>query len=168
MAGRTLAVPRPANAGSWVCIFRAASRDLATSKTNFATIYKGVTVGNRVFVGPHVCFTNDRYPRSVSDAGEPLGPDDWAVVPSLVKRGAAIGANATIVCGVTVGEDAMVGAGSTIVHDVPAGTLVVGTPGRVVGVRRPSTPASDALPANRGGIGTEAPHRRDRPSSRHY
>jgi len=134
----------------------------------FAFIPTGVTIEDGAFIGPHVCFTNDRYPRSVSDAGEPLGPDDWAVVPSLVKRGAAIGANATIVCGVTVGEDAMVGAGSTIVHDVPAGTLVVGTPGRVVGVRRPSTPASDALPANRGGIGTEAPHRRDRPSSRHY
>src|SRR5947209_18236323 len=66
----------------------------------FAFIPTGVTIEDGAFIGPHVCFTNDRYPRSVSDAGEPLGPDAWAVVPSLVKRGAAIGANATIVCGV--------------------------------------------------------------------
>jgi UDP-2-acetamido-3-amino-2,3-dideoxy-glucuronate N-acetyltransferase len=102
----------------------------------FAFIPSGVTIEDGAFIGPHVCFTNDRYPKAVSDEGEPLGADDWQVVPTLVKRGAAIGANATIVCGVTIGEGAMVGAGSTITRDVPAHTLVVGTPGRVVAPRR--------------------------------
>jgi UDP-2-acetamido-3-amino-2,3-dideoxy-glucuronate N-acetyltransferase len=102
----------------------------------FAFIPTGVTIEDGAFIGPHVCFTNDRYPRAVSDDGEQLGSDDWQVVPTLVKRGAAIGANATIVCGVTIGEGAMVGAGSTITRDVPARSLVLGTPGRVVPARR--------------------------------
>ena len=98
----------------------------------FAFIPTGVTIEDGAFIGPHVCFTNDRYPRAVSDDGKPLGPDDWQVLPTLVKRGAAIGANATIVCGVTIGEAAMVGAGSTITRDVPDHSLVLGSPGRVV------------------------------------
>ena len=106
----------------------------------FAFIPTGVTIEDGAFIGPHVCFTNDRYPRAVSDDGEPLGSDDWQVVPTLVKRGAAIGANATIVCGVTIGEGAMVGAGSTITRDVEARSLVLGTPGRVVAPRRGVAP----------------------------
>lgn len=102
----------------------------------FAFIPTGVIIEDGAFIGPHVCFTNDRYPRAVSEDGEKLGPDDWQVVPTLVKAGAAIGANATIVCGITIGDGAMVGAGSTITHDVPARSLVIGTPGRVVGPRR--------------------------------
>src|SRR5437868_8852132 len=80
----------------------------------FAFIPTGVTIEDGAFIGPHVCFTNDRYPRSVSDEGEPLGPDDWAVVPTLEKRGAPIGANAPIVCVVTIGDAAIVGRVSTI------------------------------------------------------
>lgn len=99
----------------------------------FAFIPTGVTIEEGVFIGPHVCFTNDRSPSAVSDDGTLLGADDWHVTPTLVKRGAAIGANATIVCGVTIGERAMVGAGSTITKDVPASSLVVGNPGRAVG-----------------------------------
>ena len=59
-------------------------------------------------------------------------PDDWEIVPTRVRRGAAIGANATIVCGVTLGPYCMVGAGSTVTHDVPPHALVVGSPARVV------------------------------------
>jgi len=109
----------------------------------FAFIPTGVTIEDGAFIGPHVCFTNDRYPRATSEAGDPLGPEDWVVVPTLVKRGAAIGANATIVCGITVGEDAMIGAGSTITRDVPARSLVLGSPGRVV------RPPSSTLPTAR-------------------
>ena len=104
----------------------------------FAFIPTGVTIEDGAFIGPHVCFTNDRYPGAVGADGEPLGPEDWVVVPTLVKRGAAIGANATIVCGVTIGEDAMVAAGSTVTRDVPAGSLVLGSPARVVGPRPPA------------------------------
>lgn len=101
----------------------------------FAFIPTGVRIEDGAFIGPHACFTNDRYPRAASEAGELLTADDWQVVPTLVKRGASIGANATIVCGVTIGENSMVGAGSTITRDVAANMLVVGSPGRLVGPR---------------------------------
>jgi acetyltransferase-like isoleucine patch superfamily enzyme len=101
----------------------------------FVFIPTGVTVEDGAFLGPHVCFTNDRYPRAVGRGGEILDAGDWEIVPTLVKRGASIGANATIVCGVTIGEDALVGAASTVTRDVPPGMLVVGRPARVVGPR---------------------------------
>src|SRR5713101_750885 len=70
----------------------------------FAFIPSGLTIEDGAFIGPHVCFTNDRNPRAVDEEGHLLGADDWAIVPTLVRRGASIGANATIVCGVTIGE----------------------------------------------------------------
>ncbi len=103
----------------------------------FAFIPTGVAIEDGAFVGPHVCFTNDRYPRSVDAEGNLLTAEDWVVTQTVVGRGAAIGANATIVCGVTIGEGALVGAGSVVVRDVPAGALVVGNPARVVRGSRP-------------------------------
>ena len=90
----------------------------------FAFIPTGVTIEDEVFVGPHVCFTNDKVPRAVGD---------WSVVPTVVKKGASIGANATILCGVTIGERAIVGAGAVVTKDVPAGTVVVGCPAKDLG-----------------------------------
>jgi acetyltransferase-like isoleucine patch superfamily enzyme len=101
----------------------------------FVFIPTGVTIEDGVFIGPHVCFSNDRYPSSVDESGELLQTGDWQVVSTLVRRRASIGANATIVCGVTVGEGAMVGAGATVTHDVPPDSLVVGNPARLVGPR---------------------------------
>jgi UDP-2-acetamido-3-amino-2,3-dideoxy-glucuronate N-acetyltransferase len=101
----------------------------------FAFIPSGVTIEDGAFIGPHVCFTNDRVPSAVDEQGRLLGADDWSVVPTLVKRGASIGANATIVCGVTIGERALVGANSTVTRDIPPDSLVVGSPARVVGPR---------------------------------
>ncbi len=92
---------------------------------NFATLYRGVTIGNRVFVGPHACFTNDLYPRAVSP--------DWKVVPTKVEDDASIGANATILCGLTVGRQAMVAAGAVVTKNVPAHALVAGVPAKIVG-----------------------------------
>jgi acetyltransferase-like isoleucine patch superfamily enzyme len=92
---------------------------------NGVSVYNGVTIEDEVFVGPNACFTNDRVPR----ANNP----DWQVTPTRVRRGASIGANATIVCGVDVGEYAMVAAGSVVTKDVPAFALVMGNPARVVG-----------------------------------
>ena len=92
---------------------------------NFATLYRGVTVGNRVFIGPHVCFTNDSYPRAVSP--------DWKVVPTKVEDGASIGANATILCGLTIGKNAMVAAGAVVTKDVPPHALVAGVPAKIIG-----------------------------------
>lgn len=103
----------------------------------FVFIPTGVRIEDGAFLGPHVCFTNDRYPRSVDQHGQLLGSQDWQITPTLVKRGAAIGANSTIVCGVTIGENALVGAGSTVTRDVPANVLAVGTPARVLRARTP-------------------------------
>lgn len=92
---------------------------------NSVSVYNGVTIEDEVFVGPNVAFTNDYYPRAQNP--------DWEVTPTVIQKGASLGANSTIVCGHTVGEYALVGAGSVVVHDVPPYALVVGNPARVVG-----------------------------------
>jgi acetyltransferase-like isoleucine patch superfamily enzyme len=92
---------------------------------NHVSVFRGVTIEDDVFVGPSVVFTNDRFPRA--DAGL------WELVPTLVRRGASIGANATVVCGVVLGPWSMVGAGSVVTSDVPAYGLVVGVPARLRG-----------------------------------
>jgi len=89
----------------------------------FAFIPSGVTIEDEVFVGPRATFTNDLHPHAVGD---------WSITPTLVKKGASIGAGAIVVCGVTIGEGAMVGAGAVVTRDVPPGATVVGNPARVV------------------------------------
>jgi len=95
----------------------------------FAFIPSGVTIEDEVFVGPHVCFTNDLHPVAVGD---------WEMTPTLVKKGASIGANATVVCGVTIGRNAMVGAGAVVTRDVPDNAVVIGCPARLMGFRDPT------------------------------
>ena len=90
---------------------------------NFVSVYKGVVIEDDVFVGPSVTFTNDLYPRAFIW-------DEEHILATRICRGASIGANATIVCGITVGEYAMIGAGSVVAEDVPAYALILGNPGR--------------------------------------
>jgi UDP-2-acetamido-3-amino-2,3-dideoxy-glucuronate N-acetyltransferase len=92
---------------------------------NYVSIYNGVTVEDDVLLGPHMTFTNDLYPRAFIS--------DYTVYETLVKKGASVGANATIVCGVTLNEYCIVAAGAVIVSNVPAFTLITGNPGRVMG-----------------------------------
>jgi len=92
---------------------------------NGVSVYSGVTIEDDVFVGPNCVFTNDLYPRAFSK--------DWQVVPTIIKQGASLGANSTIVCGNMVGRYAMVGAGAVVTRDVPDFTLVLGNPARVRG-----------------------------------
>ncbi len=94
---------------------------------NGVLVWDKVTVEDDVFLGPAMVFTNDLVPRARFKST----PDDF--LPTLVRRGASIGANVTVVCGVTIGEGAFVGAGSLVAVDVPARGLVVGNPARRVG-----------------------------------
>jgi acetyltransferase-like isoleucine patch superfamily enzyme len=112
---------------------------------SFVEIQKDVTLGQRVrvqshtficshveieddvFIGHNVCFVNDRYPSAVAAAA-----GEWQAEPVRICRGASIGSGAVVMCGVTVGEGAMVGAGSVVTRDVPAKTIVVGNPARVI------------------------------------
>lgn len=117
---------------------------------NYSSIYEGVTLEDGVFVGPHVCFTNDRIPRAVNPDGSLKDVADWTISPTLIRKGASLGANSTIVCGATIGEWAMVGAGSTVTRDIPAHGLAWGSPARLQGFvckcgSRFETPASPVI-----------------------
>jgi acetyltransferase-like isoleucine patch superfamily enzyme len=96
-------------------------------------VCEGVTIEDGVFVGHGVMFTNDLNPRAVNPGGTLQADGDWSVVPTMVKRYASIGSNATIVAGVTIGEGAQVGAGAVVTKDVPAYAVVVGVPAVVIG-----------------------------------
>jgi acetyltransferase-like isoleucine patch superfamily enzyme len=100
---------------------------------NYVSVYHGVTIRDGVFVGPHVCFTNDLFPRAVNPDGSLKSADDWVLSETLLEEGAAIGANTTIICGVTIGKWAMVGSGSVVTRDVPPHGLVWGNPARLHG-----------------------------------
>lgn len=91
---------------------------------NGVAVYHGVTLGNDVFVGPNATFTNDRVPRAFNT--------EWKITPTRVNDGASIGANATIICGIELGEYCMVAAGAVVTRDVPPYTLVMGNPARPI------------------------------------
>jgi acetyltransferase-like isoleucine patch superfamily enzyme len=95
-------------------------------------ICEGVTIEDEVFIGHGVMFINDKYPRATTEEGQLQTEQDWVCTPTLIKHGASIGSNATILCGVTVGEKAIVGAGSVVTRDVPAGAVVAGNPARPI------------------------------------
>jgi acetyltransferase-like isoleucine patch superfamily enzyme len=92
----------------------------------FVFIPTGVTIEDGVFIGPHVSFTNDKYPRSLGD---------WSLLKTRVKKFASIGAGCTINPGVTIGENALIGSGSVVTKDIPSNAVAVGNPARVVGQR---------------------------------
>jgi acetyltransferase-like isoleucine patch superfamily enzyme len=93
---------------------------------------EGVTLEDEVFIGHGVMFINDRYPRAVNADGSLQTEADWRCIATTVKRGAAIGSGATILCGVVIGERATVGAGSVVTKDVPDGATVAGNPARLL------------------------------------
>ena len=95
---------------------------------NNVSVYEGVELEDYVFCGPSMVFTNIKLPRSEFPQ---RGAEYY--LKTLVKKSASIGANATIVCGVTIGEYALIGSGTVVTKDVPAHALLVGNPGKVVG-----------------------------------
>ena len=124
------------NIGAFVEIRKTVKLGKNVKVQAFAFLPEGVTVEDGAFIGPHACFTNDMYPRSINPDGSLMGADDWELVPTTVRQGASIGANSTILCGVTIGAFAMVGAGAVVTKDVPDYAIVAGVPARVVGDTR--------------------------------
>ena len=100
---------------------------------NNVSLFHGVTIEDGVFIGPHVCFTNDRVPRAINPDGSLKTDADWEVSPTLVRHGAALGANSTILPGITIGRWAMIGSGSVVTRDVGDHELVAGNPARRLG-----------------------------------
>jgi len=100
---------------------------------NHAIVYHKAILENGVFIGPNVCFTNDKKPRAINSDGSLKSADDWEVSTIKIGEGAAIGAHSTITPGVTIGKWAMAGSGSVISKDVPSHALVYGNPARIHG-----------------------------------
>lgn len=100
---------------------------------NYVSVFHGVTIEDGVFIGPHVCFTNDMKPRAINPDGTIKSASDWKVSQTLVRMGAAIGANSTIRCGIIINQWAMIGSGSVVTRDIPAYGLVFGNPASIRG-----------------------------------
>lgn len=100
---------------------------------NYALVYEPARLGDGVFIGPAVVLTNDTYPRAINEDGSQKSAHDWEPVGVTIKRGAAIGARATCVAPVTIGEWATVAAGAVVVKDVPNYALVAGVPAKRLG-----------------------------------
>jgi UDP-2-acetamido-3-amino-2,3-dideoxy-glucuronate N-acetyltransferase len=118
--------------GTFVEIQKGAHIGNRVKVSSHTFICEGVTIEDEVFIGHGVMFINDKYPRATTEDGASQTEADWVCTPTLVKRRASVGSNATILCGVTIGEGAMVGAGSVVTHDVPPGVTVAGVPARPV------------------------------------
>jgi acetyltransferase-like isoleucine patch superfamily enzyme len=114
--------------GAFVEIQKGARVGRRVKVSSHTFIYEGVTIEDEVFIGHGVMFINDKYPRSTNADGSLQTEANWSLAPTLIRQGASIGSNATILCGVTVGERAIVGAGSVVTHDVPPDTIVAGVP----------------------------------------
>ncbi|MEJ0082988.1 MAG: acyltransferase [Puia sp.] len=95
-------------------------------------ICEGVQIEDNVFVGHGVMFTNDLFPKATNADGSPQTEADWKVIKTIVKKGASIGSNATILCGITIGENALIGAGSVVTKDVLPNTVVAGVPAKII------------------------------------
>lgn len=95
-------------------------------------ICEGVKIEDDVFIGHGVMFINDKYPMATNESGELQAEEDWEVVPTVIKQGASIGSNSTLMCDITVGTGSIVGAGSVVIHDVPDKVIVAGNPAKII------------------------------------
>ncbi len=118
--------------GAFVEIQKGASIGKNCKISSHTFICEGVHIEDNVFIGHGVMFTNDLFPRATNPDGSQQTDADWKVIETIVKKGASIGSNATILCGISIGANALIGAGAVVVKDVPDNAIVVGNPGRIV------------------------------------
>lgn len=118
--------------GAFVEIQKGATIGKNCKISSHSFICEGVHIEDNCFIGHGVMFTNDLFPRATNLDGSQKNDEDWTLVETIVKKGASIGSNATILCGITIGENALIGAGSVVVKDVLANSIIVGNPGREI------------------------------------
>jgi UDP-2-acetamido-3-amino-2,3-dideoxy-glucuronate N-acetyltransferase len=118
--------------GAFVEIQKGATIGKSCKISSHTFICEGVHIEDNCFIGHGVMFTNDLFPRATRPDGTPQTEEDWILVETHVKKGASIGSNATIICGVTIGENALVGAGSVVTKDVAPNTVVAGNPAKLI------------------------------------
>lgn len=118
--------------GTFVEIQKGATIGQRCKISSHTFICEGVTLEDEVFIGHHVTFINDRYPKAVNADGSPQTAADWAVVPIRVERGASVGSGSTMLCGITIGAGALVSAGSVVTRSIPAGEVWAGNPARLL------------------------------------
>lgn len=118
--------------GAFVEIQKGATIGKNCKISSHTFICEGVHIEDNCFIGHGVMFTNDLFPRATNSDGSQQTDADWTLVETFIKKGASIGSNATILCGITVGENALIGAGAVVTKDVPANTVVAGNPAKKI------------------------------------
>lgn len=118
--------------GAFVEIQKGATIGKNCKISSHTFICEGVHIADNCFIGHGVMFTNDLFPRATNPDGSAQTDADWELIETFVQKGASIGSNATILCGITIGENALVGAGAVVTKDVPANTVVAGNPAKVI------------------------------------
>lgn len=118
--------------GAFVEIQKGATIGKNCKISSHTFICEGVHIEDNCFIGHGVMFTNDLFPRATNPDGSAQTESDWKLIETYVKKGASIGSNATIICGVTIGENALIGAGAVVTKDVPANTIAAGNPAKVI------------------------------------
>jgi len=118
--------------GSFVEIQKGATIGKNCKISSHSFICEGVHLGDNVFIGHGVMFTNDLFPRATNADGSMQSEADWKLVETIVKNGASIGSNATILAGIVIGENALIGAGAVVTRNVADNTIVAGVPARII------------------------------------
>jgi acetyltransferase-like isoleucine patch superfamily enzyme len=128
--------------GAFVEIQKGATIGKNCKISSHTFVCEGVHIQDNCFIGHGVMFTNDLFPRATNADGSSQTEADWKLVETFIEQGVSIGSNATIICGVTIGEHALIGAGAVVTRDVPPYSIVVGNPAKVIGQ------VSDRIPTN--------------------